>query len=35
MRKGPRVIVLLTGSDKSTRDADIVRSVTIAKEWKE
>lgn len=35
MRKGPRVIVLLTGGDKSTQDADIVRSVTIAKEWKE
>ncbi|SCX25225.1 hypothetical protein SAMN05216379_12629 [Nitrosomonas eutropha] len=35
MRKGPIVIVLLTGGDKSTQDADIVRAITIAKEWKE
>ncbi|MBC6963236.1 MAG: type II toxin-antitoxin system RelE/ParE family toxin [Nitrosomonas sp.] len=35
MRKGPIVIVLLAGGDKSTQDADIERAITIAKEWKE
>ncbi len=35
MRRGPVVIVLLAGGDKRTQDADIVRAIKIAKDWKE
>ena len=31
--KGPLVIVLLAGGDKSTQDADIARAKEIAAEW--
>lgn len=35
IRRGPLVIVLLAGGDKSTQDADIVRAIEIARDWKE
>jgi putative addiction module killer protein len=35
MRRGSVLVVLLAGGDKSTQDADIVRAVEIAKEWKD
>ncbi|MDO9225580.1 MAG: type II toxin-antitoxin system RelE/ParE family toxin [Pseudomonadota bacterium] len=35
IRRGPVVIVLLAGGDKSTQDADIKRALQIAKDWKE
>ena len=33
--RGPLLIVLLTGGDKRTQDADIERAIGIAKQWKE
>jgi len=33
MQRGPVLIVLLAGGDKSTQDADIKRAIEIAKEW--
>jgi putative addiction module killer protein len=35
MRRGSVLVVLLAGGDKSTQDADIVRAVEIAKEWRD
>lgn len=35
MRRGPLVIVLLAGGDKSTRDADIERGIKVARDWKD
>lgn len=35
MRRGSVLVVLLAGGDKRTQDADIVRAVEIAKEWKD
>jgi putative addiction module killer protein len=35
MRRGAVLVVLLAGGDKHTQDADIVRAVEIAKEWKD
>lgn len=35
IRRGQQVIVLLAGGDKRTQDADIVRAIEMAKEWKE
>lgn len=35
MQRGPVLIVLLAGGDKSTQDADIKRALEIAKEWKD
>lgn len=35
MQRGPVVVVLLAGGDKSTQDADIKRAVEIAKEWRD
>ena len=34
MQRGPIIVVLLAGGDKSTQDADIKRAIEIAKEWK-
>lgn len=34
-RRGPLVIVLLAGGDKSTQDADIERAIKIARDWKD
>jgi putative addiction module killer protein len=33
IRRGPVVVVLLSGGDKHTQDADIERAIAIAKEW--
>lgn len=33
IRRGSVVVVLLSGGDKSTQDADIARAVAISKEW--
>lgn len=35
MRRGSVLVVLLAGGDKSAQDADIIRAVEIAKEWKD
>jgi putative addiction module killer protein len=35
MQRGPVVVVLLAGGDKSTQDADIKAAIKIAKEWKD
>lgn len=35
MQRGPVLIVLLVGGDKSTQDADIKRALEIAKQWKD
>lgn len=35
MRQGSLVILLLTGGDKSTQEADIKRAIEISKDWKE
>ena len=35
MQRGALVIVLLTGGDKRTQDADIKRALKIAEEWKD
>lgn len=34
-RRGPIVLVLLVGGDKSTQVADIERAMAMAKDWKE
>lgn len=34
-RKGPVIIVLLVGGDKSTQDADIKKAVELAKQWRD
>ncbi len=34
-RKGPVIIVLLVGGDKSTQEADIKKAVELAKNWRE
>lgn len=34
IQRGPVLVVLLAGGDKSTQDADINRAIEIAKEWK-
>ena len=35
MRRGPLVVVLLCGGDKSSQDRDIALAKTIATQWKE
>lgn len=35
MQRGPVIVVLLCGGDKSTQQADIVRAGTIAGQWRE
>lgn len=35
IRRGPVVVVLLAGGDKSTQGADIKRAIDISKEWKD
>ena len=35
MRRGPLVVVLLCGGDKSSQDRDIALAKTIAAQWKE
>lgn len=35
MQRGPVVVVLLAGGDKSTQDADIKTAIKIAKEWRD
>ena len=35
MRRGPFLVVLLAGGDKSTQDADIKRAIEIAKDWRD
>lgn len=35
VRRGPLVIILLAGGDKSTQAADIERAIAIAREWTE
>ncbi len=35
MRRGPLIIVLLAGGDKSTQAVDIERAIQISMEWKE
>lgn len=34
IQRGPVLVVLLAGGDKSTQDTDIERAIDIAKEWK-
>ena len=34
-RKGPIVVVLLCGGDKTTQQADIMRAKALAENWKE
>lgn len=34
VQRGPVVVVLLCGGDKSTQQADIARAKTIAEEWR-
>jgi putative addiction module killer protein len=34
-QRGPVVILLLCGGDKSTQAADIKRAISIAKEWRD
>jgi len=35
MQKGPVVVILLSGGDKSSQKADIVRAREIAAQWKD
>lgn len=35
MQRGPVLVLLLAGGDKSTQDADIKTAIKIAKEWKD
>jgi putative addiction module killer protein len=35
IRKGQVLIVLLTGGDKSSQDADIDKALVLAKEWRD
>lgn len=35
MQRGPVVVVLLAGGDKSTQDVDITKAIKIAVEWKD
>ena len=35
IRRGPLMIILLVGGDKSTQDADIDHAIEIAKDWKD
>ena len=35
IHKGPLVIVLLVGGDKSSQDSDIERAITLANNWQE
>ena len=35
IRRGPVVVVLLAGGDKSTQGADIKRAIDISKEWRD
>lgn len=35
MQRGPVVVVLLAGGDKSTQDIDIKTAIKIAKDWKD
>ncbi len=34
LQRGPVVVVLLAGGDKSTQEKDIERALVIAKEWR-
>ena len=34
IRKGPIIIVLLSGGDKGSQSADIEKAITLAKEWR-
>ncbi len=34
-RKGPVIVVLLVGGDKSTQEADIKKAVELAKYWRD
>jgi len=35
MQRGPVVVVLLAGGDKSSQDSDIRSAIRLAKEWKD
>lgn len=35
MQRGPVLVVLLAGGDKSTQGKDITRAIEIAREWKD
>jgi putative addiction module killer protein len=35
MRRGPLLIVLLCGGDKSTQDQDIVQAKALARQWRD
>ena len=35
MRRGPLVIVLLVGGDKSTQEADVERAIKMVRDWKD
>ena len=35
MRRGPLIVVLLAGGDKRTQEADILRALAIAKNWRD
>jgi putative addiction module killer protein len=35
IRKGQIVIILLSGGDKSSQSADILKAVALAKEWRD
>ena len=35
MQKGPLLILLLIGGDKSSQDSDIERAITLANNWQE
>jgi putative addiction module killer protein len=35
MQRGPRLVILLAGGDKSTQTTDIARAKKIASDWKE
>jgi putative addiction module killer protein len=35
MRRGPVVLVLLVGGDKSTQETDIARAIEIANDWRD
>jgi putative addiction module killer protein len=35
MQRGPQIVVLLAGGDKRTQEADIIRAIDIAKDWRD
>lgn len=35
MRRGPMALVLLVGGDKHTQEADILRAIKIANDWRD